>query len=130
MSKFITFAGTIAALSSLSFAWSITGGVFTNMGQPIPGVQITSSNYPDVNATTTDGGSFSITGGTTDALRQTYIAKEAIHFDNNVISITNVKANTITVSVMDALGKVAFSQTQHPRRPHHTWSRSYHLSGS
>lgn len=113
MSKFITFAGTIAALSSLSFAWSITGGVFTNMGQPIPGVQITSSNYPDVNATTTDGGSFSITGGTTDALRQTYIAKEAIHFDNNVISITNVKANTITVSVMDALGKVAFSQTQH-----------------
>ena len=113
MSKFITFAGTIAALSSLSFAWSITGGVFTNMGQPIPGVKITSSNYPEVNATTTDGGSFSITGGTTDALRQTYIAKEAIHFDNNVISITNVKANTITVSVMDALGKVAFSQTQH-----------------
>jgi polyhydroxybutyrate depolymerase len=113
MSKFITFAGTIAALSSLSFAWSITGGVFTNMGQPIPGVKITSSNYPDVNATTTDGGSFSITGGTTDALRQTYIAKETIHFDNNVISITNVKANTITVSVMDALGKVAFSQTQH-----------------
>lgn len=113
MSKFITFAGTIAALSSLSFAWSITGGVFTNMGQPIPGVKITSSNYPEVNATTTDGGSFSITGGTTDALRQTYIAKETIHFDNNVISITNVKANTITVSVMDALGKVAFSQTQH-----------------
>ncbi len=113
MSKFITFAGTIAAFSSLSFAWSISGGVFTNMGQPIPGVKITSSNYPGVNATTTDGGSFSITGSNTEALRQTFIPKESILFNHNVISISNVKANTITVSVMDALGKVAFSQTQH-----------------
>ena len=113
MSKFITFAGTIAAFSSLSFAWSISGGVFTNMGQPIPGVKITSSNYPGVNATTTDGGSFSITGSNTEALRQTFIPKESIQFNHNVISISNVKANTITVSVMDALGKVAFSQTQH-----------------
>ena len=112
MSKFMAFAGTIAALSSLSFAWSITGGVFSNMGQPLPGVKITSSNYPEVNATTTDGGSFSISSET-DALRKTFIPKESIQFSHNVISIQNVKANTITVSVMDALGKVAFSQTQH-----------------
>ena len=112
MSKFMAFAGTIAALSSLSFAWSISGGVFSNMGQPLPGVKITSSNYPEVNATTTDGGSFSISSET-DALRKTFIPKESIQFSHNVISIQNVKANTITVSVMDALGKVAFSQTQH-----------------
>lgn len=112
MSKFTTFAGTIAVLSSLSFAWSISGGVFSNMGQPLPGVKITSSNYPEVNATTTDGGSFSISSET-DAVRKTFIPKESIHFSNNIISIANVKANTITVSVMDALGKVAFSQTQH-----------------
>lgn len=112
MSKFMAFAGTIAALSSLSFAWSITGGVFSNMGQPLPGVKITSSNYPEVNATTTDGGSFSISSET-DALRKTFIPKESIQFSHNIISIQNVKANTITVSVMDALGKVAFSQTQH-----------------
>ena len=112
MSKFIAFAGTIAALSSLSFAWSISGGVFSNMGQPLPGVKITSSNYPEVNATTTDGGSFSISSET-NALRKTFIPKESIQFSHNVISIQNVKANTITVSVMDALGKVAFSQTQH-----------------
>ena len=112
MSKFMAFAGTIAALSSLSFAWSISGGVFSNMGQPLPGVKITSSNYPEVNATTTDGGSFSISSET-NALRKTFIPKESIQFSHNVISIQNVKANTITVSVMDALGKVAFSQTQH-----------------
>ena len=112
MSKFMAFAGTIAALSSLSFAWSISGGVFSNMGQPLPGVKITSSNYPEVNATTTDGGSFSISSET-DALRKTFIPKESIQFSHNVISIQNVKANRITVSVMDALGKVAFSQTQH-----------------
>lgn len=112
MSKFIAFAGTIAAFSTMSFAWSISGGVFSNMGQPLPGVKITSSNYPEVNATTTDGGSFSISSET-DALRKTFIPKESIQFSHNIISIQNVKANTITVSVMDALGKVAFSQTQH-----------------
>ena len=112
MSKFMAFAGTIAAFSTMSFAWSITGGVFSNMGQPLPGVKITSSNYPEVNATTTDGGSFSISSET-DALRKAFIPKESIQFSHNVISIQNVKANTITVSVMDALGKVAFSQTQH-----------------
>ena len=112
VSKFIAFAGTIAAFSTMSFAWSISGGVFSNMGQPLPGVKITSSNYPEVNATTTDGGSFSISSET-DALRKVFVPKESIQFNHNVISIANVKANTITVSVMDALGKVAFSQTQH-----------------
>ena len=112
VSKFIAFAGTIAAFSTMSFAWSISGGVFSNMGQPLPGVKITSSNYPEVNATTTDGGSFSISSET-DALRKVFVPKESIQFNHNVISISNVKANTITVSVMDALGKVAFSQTQH-----------------
>ena len=113
VSKFIAFAGTIAAFSTMSFAWSISGGVFSNMGQPLPGVKITSSNYPEVNATTTDGGSFSISSEKTDALRKVFVPKESIQFNHNVISIANVKANTITVSVMDALGKVAFSQTQH-----------------
>ncbi|MBQ5462925.1 MAG: prolyl oligopeptidase family serine peptidase [Fibrobacter sp.] len=111
MSKFMAFAGSIAALSSLSFAWSISGGVFSNLGEPLPGVKIVSTNYPGIDATTTDSGAFSITG--TDALRSVLAAKASVKFSHNVISISGFNAQTITVSVMDALGKVAYSKTIH-----------------
>ena len=42
MPKFMVFAGAIAALSSLSFAWTINGIVVSDAGQPIAGVKITS----------------------------------------------------------------------------------------
>ena len=115
MSKFMVFAGAIAALSSLSFAWTINGIVVSDVGQPIAGVKITSPNYPSVNAATNDGGSFSITDGT-DAIHNKRTTRANIQFYNNVISISGMNANTITVSVMDALGKVAYSKTMHNMR--------------
>ena len=115
MPKFMVFAGAIAALSSLSFAWTINGIVVSDAGQPIAGVKITSPNYPSVNAATNDGGSFSITDGT-DAIHNKRTTRANIQFYNNVISISGMNANTITVSVMDALGKVAYSKTMHNMR--------------
>ena len=115
MSKFMVFAGAIAALSSLSFAWTIDGIVVSDVGQPIAGVKITSPNYPSVNVATNDGGSFSITDET-DAIHNKRTTRANIQFYNNVISISGMNANTITVSVMDALGKVAYSKTMHNMR--------------
>ena len=115
MPKFMVFAGAIAALSSLSFAWSINGFVVSDVGEPIVGVKITSPNYPSVDAVTKDGGSFSITDGT-DAIHNKRTTRANIQFYNNVISISGMNANTITVSVMDALGKVAYSKTMHNMR--------------
>lgn len=112
LSKFVAFAGSIAALSTLSFAWSISGNVLTNQGQPIPGVQITTPDAPSINATTTDAGAFTITNEGS-GLRTFWAAKGIITFNHNVISISNIKAQTITVSVMDALGKVCASKTEH-----------------
>ncbi len=115
MPKFMVFAGAIAALSSLSFAWTISGFVLTNEGIPMGGVKITSLNYPSVDAVTSATGSFSITDGT-DVIHNKRTTRASIQFFNNIISISGMNANTITVSVMDALGKVAYSKTMHNMR--------------
>ena len=113
MFKSMAFAGSIAAMSTLSFAWSISGNVVSaGSGRALAGVKVTSFNYAGFEATSAEDGSFSITNDGS-AIHGTAIPKAAISFNHNVISISGIKAQTVTVSVMDALGKVAFSQTQH-----------------
>ena len=113
MSKFMAFTGSVALLSSLSFGWSISGTVTSEgSGRALAGVKVSSFNYAGFETTSAEDGSFTISNGT-DALHGTAIPKAAISFNHNVISISGIKAQTVTVSVMDALGKVAFSQTQH-----------------
>lgn len=112
MSKFMAFAGTIAALSTISFAWSISGVVSTNEGMPLSAVKISSSNFPDIAAMTSDVGAFSIVNDEL-SLHGTKTAKASVSFSHNIISISNVNAQTLTVSVMDALGKVCAAKTRH-----------------
>ena len=114
MFKSMAFAGSIAAMSTLSFAWSISGNVVSaGSGRALSGVKITSFNYAGVESTSAEDGSFTISNDGAEALRNVKIAKASVQFNHNVISISGVKAQTITVSVMDALGKVAFSKTEH-----------------
>ena len=119
MSKFMAFAGTIAALSSLSFAWTITGIVSTEQGQPLPNVKITSTSIPNPNfqAISGEDGSFEVSTDIDlpyDGISpKSWVAKASVNFSHNVITVSNVKARTMTVSVMDALGKVCASKTQH-----------------
>ena len=113
MSKFMAFTGTVALLSSLSFGWSISGTVTSEgSGRALAGVKVTSFNYAGFETTSAEDGSFTISNDGS-AIHGTAIPKAAISFNHNVISISGIKAQTVTVSVMDALGKVAFSQTQH-----------------
>jgi polyhydroxybutyrate depolymerase len=114
MFKSMAFAGSIAAMSTLSFAWSISGNVVSaGSGRALSGVKITSFNYAGVESTSAEDGSFTISNDGTEALRNVKIAKASVQFNHNLISISGVKAQTMTVSVMDALGKVAFSKTEH-----------------
>ena len=109
MSRFMAFTGTVALLSSLSFGWSISGTVTSEgSGRALSGVKITSFNYAGFETTSAEDGSFTLADGS-EALHSSPMAKASIGFNHNVISISGVKAQTITVSVMDALGKVAFS---------------------
>jgi len=112
MSKLMAFTGTVAMLSSLTFAWSISGTVQTNTGAPLAGVKISTMNYAGFEATSGADGAFAITNDIS-GLHSVMAAKASISFSNNIITISGIKAQTITVSVMDVLGKVAFSKTQH-----------------
>ena len=111
MSKFMAFTGTVALLSSLSFAWSISGTVSSQSGRALAGVKVSSFNYAGLEATTDANGAFTISDEL--GLHSAIATKTSVGFSHNIITISNVKAQTITVSVMDALGKVAFSKTQH-----------------
>ena len=112
MFKSMAFAGTVAALSSLSFAWSINGVVSSKAGQPLAGVKINSFNYANVETTSGADGSFSLAYDEM-GLKVIKAARPTVQFNYNVITISGLNAQTLTVSVMDALGKVAFSKTQH-----------------
>jgi polyhydroxybutyrate depolymerase len=112
MFKSMAFAGTVAALSSLSFAWSINGVVSSKAGQPLAGVKINSFNYANVETTSGADGSFSLAYDEM-GLKVIKAARPTVQFNYNVITISGINAQTLTVSVMDALGKVAFSKTQH-----------------
>ena len=112
MFKSMAFAGTVAALSSLSFAWSINGVVSSKAGQPLEGVKINSFNYANVETTSGADGSFSLAYDEM-GLKVIKAARPTVQFNYNVITISGLNAQTLTVFVMDALGKVAFSKTQH-----------------
>ncbi len=113
MFKSMAFAGTVAVMGSLSFGWTISGTVQTSQGSPLAGVKVTSFNYAGYETTSATDGAFSITNEGSIGLHSAMAAKASIGFDHNVITLSGVKAQTITVSVMDALGKVCISKTQH-----------------
>ena len=112
MFKSMAFAGTVAALSSLSFAWSVSGVVQTDNGQPLAGVLVNSFNYGGFETTSGADGAFSISNDRV-SLQGIKSVQAHVGFNHNVITISGIKAQTLTVSVMDALGKVAFSKTLH-----------------
>ena len=112
MSKFMAFTGTVALMSSLSLAWTISGVVQSDKGLPLAGVKVSSFNYAGFETTTGDGGAFTLSNDE-QALHSIKASKTIVGFSHNVITLSNIKAQTLTVSVMDALGKVAFSKTVH-----------------
>ena len=113
MFKSMAFAGTVAALSSLSFAWSIDGVVSSKAGQPLSGVKISSFNYAGLETVSAADGKFALSYDDGVGLQMLKSVQAHVGFNHNVITISGIKAQTLTVSVMDALGKVAFSRTLH-----------------
>lgn len=112
MSKFMAFTGTVALMSSLSFAWSISGVVQKENGQPLSGVKVSSFNFAGFETTSGADGSFALSNEGS-SIHGVTAPKASISFNHNVISISSIKAQTVTVSVMDALGKVCASKTEH-----------------
>ena len=103
----------LGALCSQAFAWSISGVVQDKAtGAPLAGVTINSFNYGGINASTDATGAFSIDENSA-ALTATKKYSANVRFDGSMLSIENVHANVLKVSMIDALGKVVYQRTLH-----------------
>ena len=90
----------------MAFAWSIDGVVKSkNSGRLLSGVKVNTFNIGGFETTTGDDGTFTLSSGTV-AIASVKAANMAIHMEGNMLTIYNVDANDLKVSVIDALGKV------------------------
>ncbi|MCF0223318.1 MAG: feruloyl esterase, partial [Fibrobacter sp.] len=100
-------ASSIAMFSSMAFGWSISGNVVNEMGQAIPGVAINSFNYAGISTTSDNLGAFSLSNEI-DALLPVAQSGISVQKQGSLLSIANQNGKEIKVTLMDALGKVAF----------------------
>ena len=98
------------SLTAPSFGWSISGTVKNTMGQPLGGVKINSFNISGVAGVTMDDGTFSLDESTMGLGSSQNMGLSA-SLVGNILNIENVDAQSLKISVIDALGKVIYQQS-------------------
>ena len=127
--RIVKGAALLGVLCGPAFGWSLSGTVQSENGTPLPGVKITSFNVSGATAETNAEGKFSFVDGvaqtvevtnpgddsdnneSSQALARISIAQTSIRFTRNNLTIDNVNANILKVTVINALGKVFYQQT-------------------
>ena len=105
--KIMGIASGLALSSTLAFAWSIDGVVKSkNSGRLLSGVKVNTFNFGGYETTSGADGTFRLSSDDNTAIASMKVANMAIHMEGNMLTIYNVDANTLKVSVIDALGKV------------------------
>jgi polyhydroxybutyrate depolymerase len=103
-------ASGVALLSTLSFAWSISGTVVTEAGEGIPQVSISSFNYPGTETQSDALGNFTLSNDGGMALSQNLSRQLSVHYTGKVLTMEGLSAQTLKIAVMDALGKVVYNK--------------------
>ena len=99
-------ASAIAMSSSLAFAWSIDGVVKSKVsGRSLAGVKISTFNFGGYETVSAEDGTFSLSGEN-NAIATVKAANMSIHMEGTTLTLYNVYANNLKVSVISALGKV------------------------
>ena len=109
-SKVLAFASGVAMLSSLSFAWSISGTVVSETGEGIPEVNISAFNYGSISAKTDAAGKFAVANEASSSLRESLSQKTSVHYAGNTLSLNGINAQSLHISLIDALGKVMYDK--------------------
>ena len=127
--RIVKGAALLGVFCGPAFGWSLNGTVQSENGTPLPGVKITSFNISGVTTETNSEGKFSFVDGTaqtvevtnpgnksdnsesSQALARISNAQTSIRFTGNNLTIDNVNANILKVTVINALGKVFYQQT-------------------
>ena len=103
-------AGSIAllgALSSQAFAWSIDGVVKSKIsGRLLAGVAVNTFNFGGYETTTAEDGTFHLSGEGTSAIASIKASNVALHMEGTMLTIYNADARSLSVSVINSLGKV------------------------
>ena len=94
--------------SSQAFAWSIDGVVKSKVsGRLLGGVKINTFNFGGYETTSAEDGTFRLSSdGNTGIVTNAYTANVALHMEGNMLTIYNADARSLSVSVINSLGKV------------------------
>ena len=94
--------------SSQAFAWSIDGVVKSKVsGRLLGGVKINTFNFGGYETTSGEDGTFRLSSdGNTGIVANAYTANVALHMEGNMLTIYNADARSLSVSVINSLGKV------------------------
>lgn len=97
----------LGLLSSQAFAWSIDGVVKSKIsGRLLGGVKISTFNFGGYETTSAEDGTFRLSGDGTTALMGVKASNIALHMEGNTLTIYNADARSLSVSVINSLGKV------------------------
>ena len=97
----------LGLLSSQAFAWSIDGVVKSKIsGRLLGGVKISTFNFGGYETTSAEDGTFRLSGDGTAAIASTKASNVALHMEGNMLTIYNADARSLSVSVINSLGKV------------------------
>lgn len=104
--KLLGIASGLALSSTMAFAWSIDGVVKSKVsGRLLSGVKISTFNFGGFETTSAEDGTFHLSGGS-DAIAAVKTANMSIHMEGSSLTLYNVYANSLKVSVINTLGKV------------------------
>ena len=104
--KLLGIASGLALSSTMAFAWSIDGVVKSKVsGRLLSGVKINTFNFGGFETTSAEDGTFHLSGGS-DAIAAVKNANMSIHMEGSSLTLYNVYANSLKVSVINTLGKV------------------------
>ena len=97
----------LGPLSSQAFAWSIDGVVKSKIsGRLLGGVKISTFNFGGYETTSAEDGTFRLSGDGTTAIASTKASNVALHMEGNMLTIYNADSRSLSVSVINSLGKV------------------------
>ena len=97
----------LGLLSSQAFAWSIDGVVKSKIsGRLLGGVKISTFNFGGYETTSAEDGTFRLSSDGINALMDVKASNIALHMEGNTLTIYNADARSLSVSVINSLGKV------------------------
>ena len=97
----------LGLLSSQAFAWSIDGVVKSKIsGRTLSGVTINTFNFGGFETTSAADGTFHLSSDGTTAIASPKASNVALHMEGNTLTIYNADARSLSVSVINSLGKV------------------------